>query len=89
MAAQVGKQAPEVINDLARFWRQFRTLYPRHAVFKKYSEDELKYVIPLYVHGDEGRTLQKSAVMVLAWQGALGKSGPAYRFQNKVLYHFS
>ena len=36
------------------------------------KEEDLRYCIPLFVHGDKGRTLQKSPVFVLSWETPWG-----------------
>ena len=61
------------------FWRRFRSLYPQHAVFRK-TEDELSRTCAVLVHGDEGRGLKKSQIMILSGHSVLGAGsnvGPA------------
>ena len=64
------------------FWNQFYKLNPHHPVFEEsdFNENDWGYTIGLYIHGDEGRTLKKSGLMVTALQSCLGKG-----FDNKRL----
>ena len=56
---------------LPKFWRRFRGYDPEHTVFAAHGQ-HLDRVLPLQLHADEGQTLKKSAVMVVAWQSPLG-----------------
>lgn len=68
--------APMIWRD---FWSKFEVLNPHHQVFMEENLDRGK-CIALYIHGDEGRTLKKSGLMVTSIQSALGKG-----YDNKRL----
>ena len=53
------------------FWSKWRTLNPDFDLFYKDDFDP-STTIGLYVHGDEGRTLKKNALMVTSLQSILG-----------------
>ena len=78
-AGVTGKQkylAPGIWRD---FWSKFEKMNPHHEVFTLDNMDWGK-TIGLYIHGDEGRTLKKSGLMVTSIQSVLGKG-----FDNKRL----
>ncbi|CAE7762055.1 unnamed protein product, partial [Symbiodinium necroappetens] len=54
------------------FWKAYYQTHPSHAVFKKFSMDQLSHVIPLLVHGDEGTGSKKSPVSIVNWQSVWG-----------------
>ncbi|CAE7638788.1 unnamed protein product [Symbiodinium sp. CCMP2592] len=56
---------------LPKFWRRWRAHDPQHAVFG-HHRNNMAYVLPLQLHGDEGQTLKKSGVLVINWQSPLG-----------------
>eukprot|EP00438_Fugacium_kawagutii_P023150 Skav208959 [mRNA] locus=scaffold1580:286172:287947:+ [translate_table: standard] len=61
-------RAPMVWNQ---FWKNYKLLNPHHEIW----DLDLDYsrTIGLYIHGDEGRTLKKSGLMVTSIQSCLGK----------------
>ena len=52
----------EGLERCSSFWAKYRLAEPGHAVFQKFSDDELRRVIPYCLHGDKGRTLKKSPI---------------------------
>ena len=67
--------------DLARshatwkcFWSRYQKLYPNHDVFRRAAKGELDLsrTVGLVLHGDEGRTKKKSAILVLSCHSILG-----------------
>ena len=59
-------------NLLSEFWARFKSHQKEHVVFESIPESERCRCIPLMVHGDKGRTLQKSPIMVLNFEVAHG-----------------
>ena len=59
----------------ALFWQRFEQLYPNFELFERVRQNKIRLdrACPVYIHGDEGTYYKKSAVMVLQWQGVLGK----------------
>ena len=53
------------------YWKRLRVVDPEHPVFNVHGGRE-KYVVPCYLHCDEGRTLKKSSIMVCNLQPVLG-----------------
>ena len=41
---------------LVTYWDRYRALFPEHRVFGILSRDELKFTVPIKLHGDEGRS---------------------------------
>ena len=52
------------------FWEKFRHHQPDHKVFQHF--DEFRRVIPICIHGDEGRTLKKSPIACYSWESVWG-----------------
>ena len=50
------------------FWLRYRRYHPEHRVFERYTEEDFKFCLPVYIHGDKGRTLQKSPIFVMSWE---------------------
>lgn len=43
-------------SSLASFWDRYRALFPEHEIFGIISREDLKYTVPIKLHGDEGRS---------------------------------
>ena len=54
------------------FWEAFRLSNPSHKVFQVHSPEALAQVVPLYLHGDEGRGQKKSPYLVLSMESPIG-----------------
>ena len=68
-----GKKMGEETSDLcSTFWQRFRGANPDHVVYSELSEEERSMCVPLFVHGDKGRTLQKSPIFVLSFETPWG-----------------
>ena len=57
------------------FWERYQILYPNFEVFELARQGliDLRRACPIYIHGDEGTWYKRSAIMVLQWQGVLGR----------------
>lgn len=57
------------------FWTQLRKIMPQHPIFRRADagEVDLSRVAGLLLHGDEGRTKKKGAIMILSTHSILGK----------------
>ena len=72
-----GLDAPDDARCKAQwsgFWSNFRKIMPNHAIFQMADEGVLSLdrTCGLMLHGDEGRTKRKSAIMILNVYSALG-----------------
>ena len=54
------------------FWEAFRLNNPDHKVFQVHSSEVLTRVVPLFLHGDEGRGQKKSPYLVLSMESPIG-----------------
>ena len=63
------------------FWRQYEVLNPDFGLFYKESFDP-STTIGLYIHGDEGRTLKRNALMVTSIQSVVGSGFNAKRLKR-------
>ena len=63
-------------KNLRHFWSAYRMLYPHHMLFTspECAERDLSRVLPLLIHGDEGRSMKKGKCMVMSIQSALGST---------------
>ena len=67
-----GLQSPDMAQTRViwkGFWERFCGLYPDFELPPDFKPEQTAAV---YLHGDEGRTLKKSALMVTAFQSCLG-----------------
>ena len=58
--------------DFARFWDNWRTVQPDHPAFDLHP-NRLHQLVPIWLHADEGTSQKKKGLMVLSWQGVLGR----------------
>ena len=56
---------------LSSFWGAYRQTHPEHHVFKEHA-DSLSTVLPLTVHGDEGRGVRKGNTCLLSVETPFG-----------------
>lgn len=57
------------------FWDRYEQIYPNFEIYQRARNGllDVSRCCPVYIHGDEGTWFKRSAVMVLQWQGVLGK----------------
>ena len=68
------------------FWAAYRLAHPHHELFDSPWATSLSTVIPMLLHGDEGRSLKKGKCMVLSLQSPLG-STPKSAARNTCQCH--
>ena len=66
------KLGPQSEELCATFWSRFQGYQPEHIVYTKLSEQERRFCVPIMVHGDKGRTLQKSPIFVMSFETPWG-----------------
>ena len=67
------------------FWRKYEHWCPQHEVFEQFRAGNMnpRYTAAVLVHGDEGRTRKKSAIMICSFHSVLGRGlDPARRAQK-------
>ena len=65
-----------------KFWKEFRAHSPNHSVFAKADRGEidLARTACVLMHGDEGRSRRRTAIMILSFHSILGRgTGPLSR----------
>ena len=62
----------EGVRSLELFWRCYEKAHPEHEVFRSEHAGSLGYVVPLIVHGDEGKGLRRANVAVVSLEAAVG-----------------
>lgn len=66
----IGSESRKLLRE---FWTAFQHSEPGHVLFHDYpNPEEWERVIPLSLHGDKGRTLRKTPVLVLSFETAFG-----------------
>ena len=58
-------------DKIATFWQRYHAVCPEHPIYKK-SESCRRFQIPILLYADEGQTLKKQSIMVIAFQPASG-----------------
>ena len=59
------------LSLVEEYWQRIEAVDRDHPVFSRHQGRE-KFVVPCYLHADEGRTLKKSSIMICNLQPALG-----------------
>ena len=67
--------SPEWGPMFGDFWRWFESVEPSHPIHQK-SESDKQRCVPIALHGDEGRGLAKTPLMVWSFQVIIPSSGP-------------
>ena len=65
------------------FWQRFRGVSPNHDIFKLKTREQLKRTAAVLLHGDEGRSRKKTAIMVLSAHSVLGRGSGFHRSSVK------
>ena len=73
---------------LAEFWHRYEGVDPNHKVHLKSAEEKSR-CIPMALHGDEGRGLAKTPLMVWSFQVIIPCSGPNNLNTTKHLDYIS
>lgn len=68
-----------------RFWGRYRQINPGHEIFQRTGHD-LSRTCALMLHGDEGRSRRKSALMVLSAHSVLGYGLSTSKRKQKTKY---
>lgn len=72
------KKKPDVIHggnpqSIGAFWNAYKLYHGSHEVFVQH--DDLSRVIPVCLHGDEGRGKRRSQTTVVSFESVLGMKG--------------
>ena len=59
-------------TQLHGFWAAYKQSHKTHVAFQHFEQNELPYVLPLAVHGDEGRGKRRTGTMVVSLESPLG-----------------
>ena len=87
------KPGQEAQKLLSTFWQLYRNEHGSHEVYKMASDDKVRldHTIPVFIHGDGGRTQKKTPLEVVSIRAALGidtKQPPLTCTCNEsVVYH--
>ena len=85
----VGNTAFEDLEiTLMAFWKKYSICFPSHQVFQEGNGLDLRRCIPVYMHGDEGRSFKKSGVLLINLQGAIGKGSEPFLKKHELNERF-
>ena len=67
-------KAEKIRELLSDFWCSYRAWHPTHEVFRHSSEGDLdlRYTLPVLIHGDEGRGVRKGNIAVCSMETPFG-----------------
>lgn len=74
------------LDMFGKFWENFRSEAPDHPLFER-PVDQRRATIPIGFHGDEGRGLGKSPVLILSYQVLIPHTGPTKLTTSQQLGH--
>ena len=80
-----GEEPLETIQPaLLEFWSRFAKEVPDHQIFSanQAGEVSLSRSVPIMVHGDEGRNFKRKGIMLLSFEGVLGKGARPFADKN-------
>lgn len=60
---------------LLAFWRRYACEFPDFGLYQASAEEgfPLRRVIPLFIHGDEGRGFKKNGILIVSFQPVIGE----------------
>ena len=61
-------------GDLCQsFWTEYQHEHPEHCIFQQFpNQVDWRRILPICLHGDKGRTLKKSPILLLSWESVFG-----------------
>lgn len=68
----------EALTVFTTFWDKYESSDPSHPVYQEFLPAERKFVIPICLHGDEGRGKNFHPTLVLSYQVVVHGRGLAY-----------
>ena len=55
------------------FWTEYKHEHPEHVIYQRFpNPKDWRNVLPICLHGDKGRTLRKSPILILSWESVFG-----------------
>ena len=68
---------------VAAFWRAYKPLHPGHRVYSEHGST-LPYVLPIAVHGDEGRGKRRANTSIISIEAILGIFSAIHHREDKL-----
>lgn len=69
------KDVLEMQTSCAAFWKAYKKYHGGHEVFSVHGENNWSHIIPLALHGDEGKGKRRSNTTVVALEAVIGCKG--------------
>ena len=63
------------VDMFSRFWRNYYELDPDHIVYSQFAANQMGWVVPYAIHGDEGRGKAKIPILITSYQMVIGVGG--------------
>ena len=67
----LGGWSGDAYDNFEAFWRTYQVQHPEHKIYEQHS-GRLRRVVPICLHGDEGRTIKRANYLVFAMESPLG-----------------
>ena len=67
----LGGHTTDASDNFKAFWMLYQQAHPSHQVFQHHGQ-HLEKVVPLLIHGDEGRAVKKNNYLVISIESPLG-----------------
>ena len=67
----LGGYSGDALSNFEAFWRVYQMEHPGHSVFTQHMH-RLNRVVPLLLHGDEGRAVKRTNYLVMSMESPLG-----------------
>eukprot|EP00435_Cladocopium_sp_Y103_P041316 s1356_g11.t1 len=83
-----GEEPLETIQTtLLEFWNRFAKEVPDHQLFHANQAEQvsLSRSVPIMVHGDEGRNFKRKGIMLISFEGVVGKGARPFAVKNPAL----
>lgn len=73
-------------DSLLEFWRRYSQTNGDHQVFSAVASGKisLSRSFPIFVHGDEGRGFKRQGIMLISFQGALGRGSRPFQQRHVI-----
>lgn len=65
----------QVQHMFKQFWDDFKSVQPGHPIYQRTADEQMR-TVPIAIHGDEGRGLGKTPILVLSYQLIIPHTGP-------------
>lgn len=76
----------QVQHMFKQFWDDFKSVQPGLPIYQRTADEQMR-TVPIAIHGDEGRGLGKTPILVLSYQLIIPHTGPDCLNMSAFLHH--